>query len=95
MKIVNFTDYPIGTLVKHSKHWMKESGYKPDVNKIGILVGKSFFNDSLSGIVCWPDIHWENAPMSHLCHPVNVTPFRKTNHPLRWIEIAGDNKKPS
>jgi hypothetical protein len=80
MNTYNFTKAPFGMLVKHSPHYLKNRCVKgKERRKIGLMVGRKFYEDKIVGVVCWPVVHWEGEVMEHSCHPVNVEPYRKSH----------------
>ena len=80
LKILDFRDAGSGTLVKHSEHFLaQQCGNAPE--KLGIIVGMEFFQDSAGTVICWPRVHWEGASTVCLCHPVNIKPAREVELP--------------
>lgn len=76
-------------MVKHSPHWVKESNYPPDRHKIGVIVDRTFHEDKVAGVVCFPSVHWEGAVTDSVCHPANIVPYRKKERDkIEWIEIS-------
>lgn len=88
MRVIDFRDVRTGTLVKRSTHWRKSRGSNPyEQRQIGIITDKSFFEDKVAGVVCYPIVHWEGAPSDSMCHPANVRLYRKPKAPPRMVEI--------
>lgn len=80
LKILDFLDAGSGTLVKHSEHFLAQHcGNAPE--KLGIIVGLDFFQDSVGTVICWPRVHWEGSASDSLCHPVNIAPAREVELP--------------
>ena len=80
LKILDFRDADTGILVKHSDHFHEQHcGAAPE--KLGIIVGREFYEDSNGKVICWPRVHWEGAATDSLCHPVNIVPARETELP--------------
>ena len=91
LTVFNFKSVPIGTLVEHTDHWLKESCSKK--RKTGLLVDKRFYDGNKVGfpgvnVVCWPVIWWEGECMGHGCHPANARPKKK--HLRNSYEIDDD-----
>jgi hypothetical protein len=45
-------------------------------NWLGMIVGKSFYEDAKCGVLCFPDVHWEGNGHSSGNHPANIVPYR-------------------
>lgn len=94
MKIFDFTNVPLGTLVEYSDHYLKDRC----TNKrgLGILVDKKFYEGKDFGfpgraVVCEPVIHWEGRGMASGCHPCLVQPKRKKDlNRIKWFEAEED-----
>jgi hypothetical protein len=90
VKVIDYTNTGFGLLVKHSPHWLKECNYKPDRHKIGMIVDRAFYKDSVNGVMCWPIVRWEGLPMGHACHPCHIVPWRKRElDKAKWVEVEG------
>lgn len=87
MRVINFRNVKIGTLVTRSAHWNREHGINSRKKEIGIITDLKFFTDKVAGVVCYPVIHWEGGIMASMTHPVNVNFYRKQAVPPTMIDI--------
>jgi hypothetical protein len=76
-----------GALVTRSPHWLKERGGDNE-GQLGIVTDHKFFmgeEPGEVGVQCWPYIHWENAVMPSLTHPMNAVPVdREVTTKGKW-----------
>jgi hypothetical protein len=69
-----------GTVVRRSPHYFKSRGTPkdhPDRTQVGIVTDHKFFPDPVSGVICFPVIHWEGGVMDTMTHPSLAVPFRR------------------
>ena len=79
-----FLDYrraQTGMLVKRSAHCIQQLILRgARKRQLGIITGLEFFDED-GQVICYPVVHWEGEPLEHICHPINVEPYRPHNLP--------------
>lgn len=75
MKVCDFTECPIGTLVVRSRHFVDQQCGALD-GQLGILVDKIFVDTEDDIVICYPIVHWERSSVPHVTHPANVDVYR-------------------
>lgn len=66
-----------GTLVKRSKHYLKQQTYQrpgmpPLAEQVGIVTKVEMYKDDLCGLIGYPEIHWQGESFSATSHPMNA-----------------------
>lgn len=91
MKVIDFRTVKTGSLVRRSPHYFKSRATPKshsDRTQLGIVTELRFFPDPVSGVICFPIIHWEGGVMSSMTHPSLAVPARR-GAPRVYVEVAG------
>ena len=91
MRVIDFSVLKTGALVRRSPYYFKSRGTPknhPDRTQLGIVMALRFFPDPVSGVICFPIIHWEGGGMDSMTHPSLAVPFRRTVARV-YVEVGG------